>query len=318
MRMASATLLRISVLAVLATTACKPRKFNNDTNAMSYDQHTALAKAAADAAFKNAVSETKAIEDFSAGNNKKILFALTPSTKDLDGSWELTVFPKVAASSEKSEANTIEFGRPYKFEFTAQRRFQACKSLYKEISTSKKWHAAFFDSVKNDTNLKCAIIRVSMKNDKPVNRSVDDVAEVRMYIDDMYRAYGTDIDTYKSDLREINTNFVPYERHESISSGLGSFPIDLPNLLSLASYAEKSARDTKFEDAQLALPSDKYVSHKLEQSMPDLCKNKVAYNLSYRDYYGSKVKVGWCKGDAWPTTIDNRKFFAVTTRKPKH
>lgn len=223
--------------------------------------------------------------------------------KKLRGRLGVIVFPKISNKAEKSSRHPLRaFASPREFELVAQRLLN-CQQLLKE--KTKKWsHQEYFPGT-IDERLECGIFRVTQSRPKltAVDLRRDDIAEMRIYLDSDYRAYGVDIDIIVDRNNSAITN-IKWDEREHLSSGLALFPIDLPNLSRLDAMTKKTT-----DQAQITLPDDVYVKNKLLKAGVKLCQ--LGHVFEYRDFYGSKQRIQWCVGNPWPATVENDRYFAV-------
>lgn len=279
----------------------------------------------------------------------KELSVVSANFRDLSTDFEVLVFPKKSDITEKhighekaelrialikkfgktdglkkydevKNDNLVEYQKPVSYRFSDQ-RMTSCYNIVKE--NSKKWNAKdFFGSpevYRKHKDKQCAIIQVKQVSPKIRVSKIrkDDVLAMRIFIDDMFRPYGKEIDiarVSKARYRkgQVGRVRIPYSNKNSMSSELSYFPIDIPNFLNNKvklnwNYVETNA---------LSIPNDYYVKNKIEKLVKvDLCDS--GYTTAYSDIYGRTVKVGWCKGHSWPTTITTNNFFAVLKRGAK-
>ncbi len=219
----------------------------------------------------------------------------------LRGRTEILVFPKVSNRAAMNAEPVVQvFGSPIRFAATAQRLLN-CRKLLQENSSQWNHREAF--SADLHPELDCGIfeIRQIAPQIQAGNRKAGDLLSARTYLDSNYRAHGLDIEIYRA-RRKADTTHLKWDELEPLSSGLTLFPIDIPH-----------ADMTVTETAALPIPSDPYVRSKLKKFRASSCSRAKQYR--YRDLYGNANTVAWCDGDAWPTVIDNPRFFAVTVKR---
>ncbi len=220
-----------------------------------------------------------------------------PQFSRLRGRLEMLVFPKISDQASKTQDTPLlTYGAPIRFGITAQRLLE-CSKLRKENST--KWaHREFFPA-DLPSGSDCGILDVRQLDPRPSPGSIrqGDLAAARVYLDSNYRTHGIEIEIHE-DSRRTRTARLRWQAGEPSSSGLTLFPIDVP-----------VAGRMDAVDAPLPLPADPYVAAKLKKFGARQCLESRLYR--YRDVYGNTTVVGWCEGDAWPSTMENHRFFAI-------
>lgn len=251
-------------------------------------------------------------------------------------SYEYLVFPKLVDIAEKNHESLIDskavsrmseqkrreyfdslndFGTPQTFAFSVQRNL-SCLALMKE--RSKFAADKFFADFKGDADTHCLIVRGFQKEPdvKKGNIKRDDLLEVQLYFDENLRPYGqvnsiangerVNFKT-ESGIRKVGLKL---SSEDHLSSGLFYFPMDFPNFLGARRDVNSKWKQSS---TALSIPSDKYVESKIEKFVDRrLCES--GYQTEYRTNYGQNVRVGWCQGDALPTTIQTETYFAVLKR----
>lgn len=222
----------------------------------------------------------------------------------LRGSIEVVVFPKLSNGTEKrNEPLRVNIGSPITYTFNVQRNLN-CKQLKNE--NSAQWsHQQFFADV--DADLDCAILRVfqSAPQKKVANARRGDVKELRLYVDSDYGVYGFDYDLMRSRRDSEVVRVKTDARSTPGSSGLGLFPVDLPPVNS-AEARVQTARP-------IQVSKDAYVNRKLRELGVTLsCSNGT--HAEYKDVYGTVHRTQWCRGDVWPTIVENANMIAVLKR----
>jgi hypothetical protein len=222
----------------------------------------------------------------------------------LRGSIEVVVFPKFSSLGDKNaSAVHVDFGRPTTYTFNVVRNL-ACQKLVKE--NSAKW--AHRDNFKDaSADLDCAILRVVQSEPKRLVANVrqGDIKEAHLYLDSEYSVYGFDYEIMRtrrdSEVVHVKTDATA----ASGSSGLGMLPIDLP--------PSNPALAVVSDDQPVRASADAFVTRKLQEL-------KVSFScargkrISYKDSYGQRNTTQWCKGDVWPTVVENDRFVAVLKR----
>lgn len=223
----------------------------------------------------------------------------------LRGSIEVVVFPKLSNMAEKSRAAIkSEFGRPSVFTFNVVRNLK-CSQLVRE-NTSKWNHRENFKSAAA-SNLDCAILRINQSEPRPLaaNARQGDVKETHIYIDSQYAVYGYDFEILRnrrdSEVVRVKTDALL----SSGSSGLGAVPLDLP--------PAQAAQAVIKGDQVVKASTDAFVNRKLaEMGIALTCSR--GNRIAYKDVYGQRNNVQWCRGDVWPTVVENERFVAVLKR----
>jgi hypothetical protein len=222
----------------------------------------------------------------------------------LRGSIEVVVFPKLSNGSEKrKEALRVNIGSPITYTFNVQRNLN-CKQLNKEIAS--QWsHQQFFADVDSDAD--CAILRVfqSAPQKKVANVRPGDVKELRLYVDSNYGVYGFDYDLMRSRRDSEVVRVKTDARTTPGSSGLGLFPVNLPPV---------NAAEARVQtERPIQVSQDAYVNRKLKELGVKLsCSHGT--HAEYRDVYGIVHRTQWCRGDVWPTLVENANMIAVLKR----
>ncbi len=223
----------------------------------------------------------------------------------LRGSIEVVVFPKFSNLGDK-DASTVrfDFGRPTTYTFNVVRNLE-CQKLVKE--NSAKWaHRENFKDVAS-SDLDCAILRVVQSEPKRsvANARQGDIKEAHLYLDSDYAVYGYDYEIRRtrrdSEVVHVKTDATA----ASGSSGLGMLPIDLP--------PSNPALAIVSEDQPVRASSDAFVTRKLQELKVSF-RCARSKRISYKDSYGQRNNVQWCKGDVWPTVVENDRFVAVLKR----
>lgn len=222
----------------------------------------------------------------------------------LRGSIEVVVFPKFSSLGDKNaSAVHVDFGRPTTYTFNVVRNLD-CQKLVKE--NSAKW--AHRDNFKDaSADLDCAILRVVQSEPKRLVANVrqGDIKEAHLYLDSEYSVYGFDYEIMRtrrdSEVVHVKTDATA----ASGSSGLGMLPIDLP--------PSNPALAVVSDDQPVRASADAFVTRKLQEL-------KVSFSCArgkrilYKDSYGQRNTIQWCKGDVWPTVVENDRFVAVLKR----
>jgi|GEM_PF-2647647 len=222
----------------------------------------------------------------------------------LRGSIEVVVFPKLSNGTEKREGKIhVNIGRPITYTLNIQRNLK-CAQLVRE-NTDKWSHKQFFADA--DTDLDCAILRVfqSAPEKKTANVRRGDIKEARLYIDSQYGVHGLDYEIMRtkrdSETVRVKTDVDSTEG----SSGLGLLPIDLPPVNS----AEARIENNKV----ITLSKDAYLQRKIRELGVSLSCT-TGTQAEYKDYFGNINRTQWCRGDVWPTVVENANMIAILKR----
>jgi hypothetical protein len=211
------------------------------------------------------------------------------------------------------------YERPIQFRFVANPLVN-CKQLISKNDFSRAINKDVFNRVPatDQANLMCGYVKFAPVNDRPANRAAGDLAEANIYLTSDYRPYALDVSTYTTK-RTTNRVTLNTDPDFGVSSAVDLFPYDMPNLYSLSRMrAQGISSVTVTPVASLKLPDDPYVRKKLSDAglSGDPCKGAGALQISYRDRMGLGTQVvGWCKGSAWPTMIENQKALSVLVPK---
>jgi hypothetical protein len=222
----------------------------------------------------------------------------------LRGSIEVIVFPKFGTLAEKrASAVRLDFGRPIVYTMNVVRNL-SCGKLVREGADQWSHRENFKDA---DARLDCAILRIFQSEPKRVvaNARQGDVKETHLYIDSNYAVYGYDHEILRtrrdSEVVRVKTDATV----ASGSSGLGLAPIDLPP-------ANAQLAILNFDRPVIA-SEDAFVKRKLQEFRVSLSCSRGTH-VAYRDIYGQRNDVQWCRGDVWPTVLENDRFLAVLKR----
>lgn len=204
-----------------------------------------------------------------------------------------------------------QFGKPITYEFHAV-ELQSC---YKMIKNRPKHNPSKFfgpaSLYKPVQEKKCLVLEAKKKPlVKRGNLKNDDVVAVRLYFDEDLKPYGKSVDFHdKSESSKTRTVDYRYNFMTSMSSELSEYPVDFPNFI-----MDKIVKNwKKVSKNSLNIPDQKYVKSKISK----LVKTKrcqSGYQTSYDDIYGNPVRIGWCKGHSWPTTVHTNRFFSIVKR----
>jgi len=223
-------------------------------------------------------------------------------------SFRMLVFPANISFNKKREINDleeIEYGAPTIFNFKTVLSGK-CNFLKKVRRFNSK---AFFGNNKFSAEKNCFVIegrRARPKKwGKMVNRlNRDNNLAIRIYIDEDFRPFGKSIDYAllkgRKNFRTVNLKM---DSQVSLSSELGRFPIDLPNLKDpiIGNSVVKGA---------LRLPKDFFVISQVKKRVKrPICKS--GYQIDFKDFLGNLVMVDFCKGNSWPFAIHTNNFFAI-------
>lgn len=247
-------------------------------------------------------------------------------------SFELIVFPKVTGIEARSNKqfikdstvrkmskeerqeyfnSNVEFGKPRVYSFRAV-ELQSC---YKLIKNRPKYKPQKFfgkaELYKEDQKKKCMVLQI--KRDPELRRSQvkkDDILATRVFLDENFAPYGKSLDiANRAKRKEVRTAEFRLDSKSSLSSELSYLPLDLPNLNS--KLVRKNMKSVSKNP--LNIPSDNYVKNKIKK-MSKISRCSKGAQTYYWDMYGNKVRVGWCKGHSWPTSIHTDRFYAILKR----
>ena len=265
----------------------------------------------------------------SSAASKKYL-AIAPGIENAS-TFKVMVFPKLTNKSEKTSDSVlpnyviskmsesqqndyyqemIEYGKPTTYTFDTPRSIP-CYQLAKQ--SGKLQASKFFGGYKHfeeNKKLKCLILRVKLERLKTAQIKRDDIVAKYIYIDQFYRPYGVlmQIANRKSPRRsgDFRTIALRLDPSKTLTSGLTLFPIDVPNL----GVNNSSHRNMRAVNNPTELPRDRYVRKQVRRySKVDFCSKGAA--TGYKNEFGDKVFVGWCRGHLWPTIINSTKYLAV-------
>ena len=240
---------------------------------------------------------------------------LLPRLKRLAGGFEVMVFPKITGQAFKypeKKFSKLKWGFPLIFRFQ-NRRIGKCNSL----AMSKKWRADRYFTQKHfssSSKKDCLVLEVKQGFPRILRSRIrkDDKIAMRIYIDDSLRPFGQEYDIARvpkarkthGEVGGVGFKLNPFY---PLDSGLSGFPVDLPNLLS----PEASKNWKKVLKGATKVPKHPFVAFQMKKFnvVHKMCQE--GYRTHYKDLYGRKVQVGWCEGNAWPTTIETRRYFAV-------
>lgn len=251
-------------------------------------------------------------------------------------SYEYLVFPKLVDIAEKNDESVVDFkavakmsddkkreyfdsladyASPRTYFFSVQRNL-SCQALRKEkgkFSADK-----FFSDFKGEKSTHCLIVRGQQKDPeiKKGNIRRDDLLEVQLYFDEDLKPYGqvnsladgkrVNFQT-GAGIRSVGIKLMPIDH---LSSELFLLPIDYPNF---NGARQDVNRNWTYDSNALSIPKDKYVESKIAKlGKHKLCQ--AGYKTEYKTNLGKIVRIGWCKGDALPTTIQTETYFAVLKR----
>jgi len=285
----------VTMAALVALVSCSSR--NN----------SGVGEAAYRHALNQAFDEAKALgpEGRELASAKTTVEATGAEFSKLRGSIEVVVFPKLSNMAEKSRAAIkVEFGRPTVFTMNVVRNLK-CSQLVRE-NTNKWNHRENFKQVA-ETDLSCAILRINQTEPKPLvaNARQGDIKETHLYIDSEYAVYGHDSEILRnrrdSEVLRVKTDATL----SSGSSGLNAVPLDLP--------PANAALAVIKSDQVVKASSDAFVNRKLAEMGVALTCNRGT-RIAYKDIYGQRNDVQWCRGDVWPTVVENGRFVAVLKR----
>ena len=250
--------------------------------------------------------------------------------------FEVWVFPKVSNIAKKTRAPMkVVLKKPVGFKFSSP-IWISCGEIGK-FQNAKYVHQKVFPA-DLDPKGRCGVIVVKRSAHgttesyslNPKNFAMGDIVEMRVYIDSHYRGYAMEILTFTGERvsgrndykQELAARLLPLDPNTPISSGLTLFPVDLPVL----AFSEKSSARVDLQDlidsdrvlvqsAVVSAPNDKKINDQVGGSSGPkrfvACGKDRGFRFEYADLYGNKNTVGWCKGDFWPSVIENNRFVAV-------
>ncbi|OUR97279.1 hypothetical protein A9Q84_13210 [Halobacteriovorax marinus] len=232
--------------------------------------------------------------------------------KNLDSVFDLSSVKGMTLSEKTQYLDSLQsFGKPVTYEFHAV-ELQSCYKMI--VNRPKHRPEKFFGSAdlyKSNKTKKCLVLEVKKRPlTKRSRLRKDDLIALRLYFDDELRPFGKSVD-YHDKNESKNTRTVDYriDQRSSMSSELSEFPVDFPNFSAtrvLRSWKKSSS-------ATLNIPDQKYVQSKITK-LVRVKKCNSGYQTNYKDIFGNKVRVGWCKGHSWPTTIHTNRFFSIVKR----
>jgi hypothetical protein len=247
-------------------------------------------------------------------------------------SFQVLTFPKISTISHKNSINDFDlsevnglteqqkiefydslqhYGRPVIYEFHAV-ELQSCYKMIKNRPKHKPekffGNANFFSL---DKSKKCLILEAKKRPlVSRANLKRDDIIALRMYFDEDLRPYGKSIDYYSKEAKnKSRTVDYRYQQNQSMSSELSEYPVDFPNF-SVTSIAKNWKISTK---KTLNIPDHNYVVKKINR-LVSAEKCQSGYQTNYKDLFGNPVKIGWCQGHSWPTTVHTNRFFSIVKR----
>ncbi len=150
----------------------------------------------------------------------------------------------------------------------------------------------------------------------------DEPEQVRIFLNQDLGVRGYQlVNTYRA-----NSQIVKNIKTDPNEAGLGGFeffPADLPpqqasplNEMVVEDVKDVSAFMADGESLTWRARLDGFYTNKIRQTQRSFrlprCEGKI---FRFKDYYGQKSTVGWCKYSAWPEFIENGRYLAVTSAR---
>lgn len=245
------------------------------------------------------------------------------------GKFEVYVFPKLSQRNHKeipADAGVI-LGKPLIHEVSIL-VVTDCEMMIKRSAFSKYSPKNYFPQALGETQQKCAIVEVSSRTMRELNRSLvrnGDEMSKRLYLDDKYNVYGLETDFYERDEKQKKMNLktvgMKFENGSPSTSAFGLIPVDMPSLSHVLSIERVSAKTIyrndstesdfsfKSDGALLDKMAIRQISRLNRQFKAPQC---ALHKLTYKDYYRNNVEMYWCEGLPWPQAIENNQFVAIT------
>lgn len=226
------------------------------------------------------------------------------------GKFEIYVFPKISSLNSKDEENETHLGSPRLFE-TSILGVSPCHKFIEDDLFKKYRPVDIFPiELAKDRTRNCAIIEIENKSLTGISKSLlkqDDQLVVRLFIDDQFVIHGVDQINYLSrgDFRIIRRII----EKEETTAGLSFFPMDLPISKSIIENTEPSDYFRQMLDPIAIFQIQNRYSKDFKRSE---CSGKI---YRHNDPFGGVVEIGWCNGAAWPTYLENSRYFSVTSQK---
>ena len=267
-------------------------------------------------AFSRMESQEKGRKLASFAERPREVERLLPRIKSLSTDFEVMVFPKITGQAFKypnKKFSKLKWGFPLIYRFQ-KRRIGKCYSL----ATSKdKWRAFRYftqNHFSSSSKRNCLVLEVKQAFPKILRSRIrkDDKIAMRIYLDDSLRPFGQEyeiarVPKARKSYGEVGTVGFKLNPFYPLDSGLSGFPVDLPNFIS--PVARKNWK--KVLKGATKVPKHPFIVSQMKKFnvVHKMCEE--GYRTHYKDLYGRKVRVGWCEGNAWPTTIETRRYFAV-------
>ncbi len=224
------------------------------------------------------------------------------------GKFEIYVFPKFSSMTSKENGDEDYLGPPKLFEVSLL-AVNTCDQfinfgLFKKFRPQDIFPASLGENKKRH----CAILEIENKSLTSMNKSLlkqDDQLVVRIFIDDNYQTYGVDQINYQSrgDFKIIRR----IAENESLTAGLSFFPMDLPIERSIQENVSPPENFDHLLDGVAIFQIRNKYSKNFQSTR---CNGKV---YRHKDPFGGIVQIGWCQGFAWPTYLENSRYFSVTS-----
>ena len=124
------------------------------------------------------------------------------------------------------------------------------------------------------------------------------------------RSYGQELIIADSQRAKTTRSVpVPLDFNQPMSSGLLLYPIDIPNFFN----SMASRFWTKGSGNFLRVPNNIFVKKKMKD-IGVMANCSEGYRSDYRDIFSGKVRIGWCQGHSWPTSVHTERYFSVIKR----
>jgi hypothetical protein len=284
-------------------------------------------QAAIDQAFselkqKNASLKTAASSEGGASTFKK-RFSLLPAHFDM------VVFPKhtnvakdfgrkPAASANspsiaqamgmtkdelRSYSSDSEFETPRLFHFEVVKQLDCKQAPFHGKVSATKDSAPTLQCAKISITPGRRVLRGQALEANPARAKLNELVQVDVYIDSQFRTHAVDYRTTSTlgpgGTPQITTEhrLLKWNRRISLTSGLTTFPIDLPNIYQAVQKGAVHGID------------DAFVKTQLQSLNFEACASDSSYQ--YKDLYGNRDRVSWCEAHGWPSVIENNRFLAV-------
>ena len=226
------------------------------------------------------------------------------------GKFEVYVFPKISNRASKEAAYPEEMlGSPRVFDVSLIAETPCRSFVQQNFFATLRPLDLFPVELTQNPQRRCAIVEVTARDVARANRALlkkDDHVQVRLFLDDEYRLHGYDL-TLVDASRGQRVVRVKNDPLSPASSGLSSFPIDLPGIDSRVSAP---ANPAQYVAQRVDLVAQQQIRRKHNRAFQvPSCQGNIWQSL---DYYGQPAMIGWCRGLPWPHFIENSRFISVT------